>query len=151
MVDDAVFALGAAERKHLRDDFGNRVGFGTDGAGAGDAAERAHADLHHLAALAGEQFAFGMNQDDGAVADDDGALAGEVERNDGDFFGVDVKPDVELGPIGELDNADALALLDAGIENVPELGALIFGVPLAERIAERVDAFLGARFFFVAA
>ena len=38
---------------------------------------------------------------------------GEVERDDGDFFEMDVVPDVELGPVGERENADAFAWADA--------------------------------------
>ena len=42
-----------------------------------------------------------------------------------------------------------LAGADAGIEEAPKLGALIFRVPLSERVAKREDALLGARLFFV--
>ena len=37
------------------------------------------------------------------------------------------------------------------LKSAPELGALIFRVPLAGDVAEGEDAFLGAGFFFVAA
>ena len=40
---------------------------------------------------------------------------------------------------------------DAAVEEVPQLGALILGIPLAAGVAEGEDALLGARFFFVAA
>ncbi len=50
VVDGAVFAFGAAEGDELFDDLGEGVGFGAHGAGAGGAAEGAHADLHHLRA-----------------------------------------------------------------------------------------------------
>ena len=39
---------------------------------------------------------------------------------------------------------------DARVEQVPQLRPLVLRVPLAVRIAEGIDAFLGARFFFVA-
>jgi hypothetical protein len=47
----------------------------------------------------------------------------------------DVLPDVELGPVGEREDADALALVLAGIVEVPQLGPLVLRVPamLAER------------------
>ncbi len=64
---------------------------------------------------------------------------------------MDVVPDVELGPVGEREDADAFAGVDAGVVEVPELGALVLGVPLAGSVAEGEDAFLGAGFFFVAA
>ena len=60
-------------------------------------------------------------------------------------------PDVELGPVGEREDADAFAGGDAGVVEVPELGALVLGVPLAGLVAEGEDALLGAGFFFVAA
>ena len=69
----------------------------------------------------------------------------------GMFSSMDVVPDVELGPVGEREDADAFAGIDAAVEEVPELGALVLGVPLAGVVAEGKDALLGARFFFVAA
>ena len=42
-------------------------------------------------------------------------------------------------------------LVQPGIEEVPQFRPLVLRIPLAVRIAERVDAFLGARFLFVAA
>ncbi len=86
-----------------------------------------------------------------AAAGDDGARLGEVERDDGDLFRVEVEPDVELGPVGEREDADGLAFAEAGVVEAPELGALVLGVPLAGGVAEGVDAFLGAGLFFVAA
>src|SRR5664279_4038459 len=47
VIDDAVLAFAAAELNHLLDDFGQRVGLGTDGPGAIGAAQRAHAAHHH--------------------------------------------------------------------------------------------------------
>src|SRR5215469_7216639 len=38
----------------------------------------------------------------------------------------------------------------AAVVKVPKLGPLILGIPLAEGIAEGIDAFLGARFLLVA-
>ncbi len=63
---------------------------------------------------------------------------------------MDVVPDVQLGPVGERKDADALALIEAAVVQVPEFGPLVLGVPLAEGVAEAVDALLGARFLFVA-
>ena len=37
------------------------------------------------------------------------------------------------------------------LKRVPQFGALVFRIPLAGCVAEGEDAFLGARFFFVAA
>ena len=85
------------------------------------------------------------------AAGEDGAIFGEVEGDDRDLFGVEVEPDVELGPVGEGEDADGFAFAEAGVVEGPELGALVFGVPLAGGVAEAVDALLGAGLFFVAA
>jgi hypothetical protein len=87
---------------------------------------------------------------EGVATDDHAAFLGEVERDHGNVFQIDVVPDVELGPVGEGEDADAFAGGDAGVVEVPEFGALVFGVPLAGFVAEGEDAFLGAGFFFVA-
>src|SRR5262249_23191958 len=47
------------------------------------------------------------------------------------------------------ENTNAFALVDAAVEQVPQLGALILRLPLAELIAEGEDAFLGPGLLFV--
>ena len=42
-----------------------------------------------------------------------------------------------------------LAFVDARIVNVPQFRTLVLRIPLAEFVPERIDAFLGARFFLV--
>ena len=64
---------------------------------------------------------------------------------------MDVLPDVELGPVGERKDADALALVLARVVEAPELRALLLRVPAVLRRAEREDALLGARLLLVAA
>src|SRR5690606_16897053 len=61
-----------------------------------------------------------------------------------DVLQVDVEPDVELGPVRQGERADALTLREAPVVEVPELRALVLGIPLAVAIAERVDALLRA-------
>ena len=75
----------------------------------------------------------------------------EIERHDGNIFRVDVEPDVHFRPIRERENANAFALVMAAVVKIPKFGALVFRVPLAERIAEGIDALFGAGFFLVAA
>src|SRR6185437_14916744 len=87
----------------------------------------------------------------GAAANDHGPQLRIVERDDRNVFAFDVLPDVEFGPVRERKDANVLPLVDPRIVDVPELGALIFGVPLTEFVAEGVNAFLGAGFFLVAA
>ena len=62
----------------------------------------------------------------------------------------DVGPDVELGPVRQREHADALAREDPAVVEVPDLGPLVLGVPLAELVAEREHALLGARLLLVA-
>ena len=92
-----------------------------------------------------------LHRDQGLAAHHHGPRLGEIQRHDGDVLQVDVVPHVELGPVGKRKHADALALVDAAVEEVPQLGPLVLGVPLAEAVAEGIDALLGARFFLVAA
>ena len=92
-----------------------------------------------------------VDHDHHAVALDDRPLLGEVQRDDRNVFEVDVLPDVELGPVGERKDADAFALVDLGVVEVPQLGPLVLGIPAVELIAEGEDALLGPRLFFVAA
>src|SRR6202034_2869183 len=60
-------------------------------------------------------------------------------------------PDVELGPVRQREDARVLALVDARVVEGPQLGTLVFGVPLAEVVAEAEDPLFGARALLVAA
>ena len=75
----------------------------------------------------------------------------EIERHHRNVLDVDVVPDVELGPVRERKHADALPWRDAAVQEVPELGALALGIPLALGAAQREHPLLGARLLFVAA
>ena len=78
------------------------------------------------------------------------ALVREVEVGQRQLLARDVLPDVELGPVGDREHAEVLALVDAGVVQVPQLRALVLRVPLAEAVAEREDALLRARLLLVA-
>src|SRR5882762_5853674 len=99
VVDHAVFTLRAAERNHLLNNFGNRVRFGANRTRARNAAERPHAADDPLLLLAFEDDRVVVDHDDRAVADHDIMLLREIERYDGNFLEVDVKPDVRLRPV----------------------------------------------------
>ena len=136
----------------LLDDLRDRVGGGADRAGARRASERAHAAHDDLRPLARQQRHERLLRDDQRVAaHDDLALAGEIERHDRDVLDVDVVPDVELGPVRQRKHAHALARAEAAVQQVPELGPLPLGIPLALGVAQREDALLRPRFLFVAA
>src|SRR3954449_5959810 len=73
---------------------------------------------------------------------DDLPLLGEVQRRDLDLLLGDVAPDVQLGPVGQREHPDRLTEVDAAVVQVPELGALVLRVPLAELVAEGEDPLL---------
>src|SRR4029077_15228275 len=62
----------------------------------------------------------------------------------------DVLPHVELGPVGDREDAHLLALADLAVVEIPELGPLGAGIPLAEVVTEREDPLLRAGALFVA-
>ena len=86
-----------------------------------------------------------------ALALDHLALVRVVERRQGDLLALDVLPHVQFGPVADREHAEMLAGLQPGVEQRPQLGPLGLGLPLAEAVAVREDALLGAGFFFVAA
>src|SRR5574338_366311 len=111
-VDDPAFALRGARGEHLGDDLLDRLRVAFDRARQGIAAERPEPHLardHRLARL--EPHALIVDHQDHAVANHRRALRGEVERDDLDLLPEDILPDVELGPVGQREHADALALV----------------------------------------
>ena len=64
---------------------------------------------------------------------------------------TDVLPDVKLRPVRQGEHADALALVDARIVDVPQLRTLVLRIPLVELVAEGEDALLGTALLFIAA
>ena len=91
-----------------------------------------------------------LERDQRLAADDDLALLGEVERHDRNVLDVDVAPDVDLGPVRQREDADALARPDAAVQQLPELRPLVLRIPLPVGVAQREDALLGARALLVA-
>ena len=63
----------------------------------------------------------------------------------------DVLPDVQLGPVGQREDPDVLALVDPAVVEAPQLGALVLRVPLAELVAEGEHPLLGPGLLLVAA
>ena len=86
-----------------------------------------------------------------ALAQDHFAVVRVVDVRDGEALARDVLPDVELGPVGNREDAQVLAGRQARVVEAPELRALVARVPLAELVAVREDALLGAGLFLVAA
>src|SRR4051812_19637516 len=86
-----------------------------------------------------------------AVAPEHLAVVGEVDLRQLEVLARDVLPHVELRPVRDREDADLLALTDACVVDVPQLGALSARVPLAEVVAEAEDALLCAGALFVTA
>ena len=92
---------------------GQRVRRALDRAGERIAAERAEADLLHR--RTSRPGASGMRSSSTMISvpsrSTTGRGFGEVERHDRNVLEVDVLPDVELGPVRQRKDADALALV----------------------------------------
>ena len=86
-----------------------------------------------------------------AVAFEDLTAVREVDRGDLECFGLDVFPDVELGPVRQRERAGVLTGPEACVVEVPQFGALVLWVPRSEVVADREDAFLRAGAFLIAA
>ena len=78
-------------------------------------------------------------------------LVGVVERGQLDLLAGDVAPDVELGEVADREDAHVLARRVPAVVQVPQLGPLRAGIPLAEAVVEAEDPFLRARLVLVAA
>ncbi len=152
MVDHASLPFGSGRHQHLGDDLLQRIGVRFDRAGQRIAAQRAEAHLLHLRHFAlAQRQALVVDQDQRAIALHHRTLRGEVQRRHRDLLAVDVQPDVELGPVRNRKHAHRFALVDAGVVEVPQLRALVLGIPAVLLAAEREDALLGARLLLVAA
>ncbi len=90
------------------------------------------------------------HRDHGTAAADHFPLVGKVDIRDMQLFATDIFPDVHLGPVADREHANVFARMHARVVGVPQLRALVLGIPLAELVAEREDALLGARLLLVA-
>jgi hypothetical protein len=104
--------------------------------------------LDALVALA-HDYGLGRQQD--AVTANDGAAVGEVERRHRHAAGLHVVPDVQFGPVAEREDAEVLPRMLATVEEIPQFGALLPGLPLTETVAVREETLLGAGLLLVAA
>src|SRR6478735_2984842 len=144
-------ALGQRGGGHLEDDVGVRAGRGVDRPGARHVTDGAVAHEPGLDRLVVSGLAHRADGEPHAVPVEDLALVGVVERRERDVLTLDVAPDVDLGPVADREDADVLAGTVPGVEEVPQLGALVLRVPLTELVAEADDALLGAGLLLVAA
>src|SRR4029078_12598767 len=79
------------------------------------------------------------------------ALVREVHLRHGDVLTADVLPDGELGLVADREHAHVLAVVYAGVVQVPQLGTLILRGPLAELVTEGEHALFRTSLLFVAA
>src|SRR5688572_13158350 len=157
VVDDPRAALGGAGDHHLLDDLLDVRRRGPDGPGTGDAAQAAES-AQDLLDLLRRRWAIALAATEHVIEDDDLPIADhrlarlrEVQGVDGNLLEIDVLPHVELGPVGQREHPDRLAGIDPRVVEVPQLGPLIFGIPLTELVTEREEALLRARLLLVAA
>src|SRR5690606_17243974 len=85
-----------------------------------------------------------------AAAIHDLAPMREVDLRNLQVLLLDVLPHVQLRPVAEREDAEVLTHSLPTVVEAPELGPLIFRVPLAETVAVREEALLGARLLLVA-
>ena len=67
------------------------------------------------------------------------------------MLALDIHPHIHLGEVRERKDAEMLAGVVSPVEEIPEFGALVFGIPLAELITVRKEALLGAGLFLITA
>src|SRR5438445_6503757 len=144
-------ALGDSGQHGLGDDLSRRCGGGLHRAGATDVTHGAEAHRKLLDPFAGARWGDLRHRNEQAVAAHHRAAVGVVDGGHGEALALDVLPDVELGPVADREHAYVLALRNPRVVQAPQLWPLVLRVPLAELVAEREHALLGARLFLVAA
>src|SRR5260221_577929 len=143
--------LGDACRGDLRDDVLELRRVGDDAAGARHVADRAEAHRRRERRLVRKPLDVLGDGVEHPVALEDVALVREVDRRQLELLARYVLPDVELRPVRDRERAHVLALADARVVEIPELGSLRARIPLAEVVAEAEDALLRAGALLVAA
>src|SRR5262245_41721551 len=73
----------------------------------------------------------------------------EIHRDNRNLLLVDIVPDIEFRPVGKRKNADAFTLINSTIVETPQFGPLILGIPLAERVAERIHTLFRSGLFLI--
>ena len=101
--------------------------------------------------LGGFQFDARFGGEPLAVALKDLPLVGEVEAGHVYLLLQDILPDIHLGPVGDGEDTEVLAHGLTTIEDIPQLGTLILGIPLSELIAMTEETLFSARFLFITA
>src|SRR5467141_777819 len=143
-------ALGDRGQRRLGDDLGGCCRGGFHRAGAADVADGTKAYRQLFDGLPFARRGDVRDRQEEAVPAHDGPAVRIINGGNGEPLARDVLPDVELGPVADREHAHVLALRHSRVVQAPELGSLVLRVPLAELVAEREHALLGARLFLVA-
>src|SRR3984893_1620407 len=151
VIDDPALPFRALRQQHLLDDFGKGDRLALHGSRERITAERTEAYAAHLGPLAWTQrHALVINHDEGSIALHHRTAAREIQRHDGNALQVDVLPDIELGPVGNREHADALALVLARVVQAPQLGPLVLRIPAMLGRAERENPLLRPALLLIA-
>src|SRR6202166_5059538 len=124
MINNAPAALGETTLHSLADDLRDGRSAALERASQRIATERAESDGPDIWLLTGfERETVVIDHDQGPAAANHRARRREIERDHRDSLLMEVDPDVELGPVRERKDADALAFPFAPIVKPPRLGA----------------------------
>src|SRR6266513_4088649 len=140
-------ALGQPGNPGFLDDCFGVESVGFDRAGAADVADRAeaHRDLLHRFPVPWRRERRHRHEQTAAAHDPTAMRV--IDRGHVQVLALDILPDNELGPVADREHAHVLARMHARVVQAPELWTLVTRVPLAEFVAQREHALLGARLF----
>src|SRR5699024_1888598 len=133
----------------LRDDLvrGRRVRL--DASGAGRITHRAEPNVRLVRFLPLGQLQVPRVRQQHPITPDDLTTVSVVDRRQRDAFLLDVRPDIQLGPVRQGEDADLLTLTVPTVVELPQFRPLVTRVPLAELVAEAEHAFLRPRLLLV--
>ena len=69
-----------------------------------------------------------------AITIENFTFVGKIQAGDIYIFHVDVLPYIHFCPVGYRENPEMFAHIFFAVEYIPQLGALVFGIPLSEFI-----------------
>jgi acetylornithine deacetylase/succinyl-diaminopimelate desuccinylase-like protein len=92
----------------------------------------------------------GAGCQNGSIASDDLSLVCKVQAGKGNVFALDVLPDIQFCPVADGKDTHVFTRSFQPVVKVPQLRALVLGIPLAEPVAKTEKALFGPRLFLVA-
>ena len=140
-----------ARCRYFGDDLRQGAGAGANGTGAGHVTHGAKAHLFAARRFTRLWQYAGTNCEQGTVAEKHFTFVGKIERGQGQVLSLDIGPDIQFRPIAQRKYSKMFTGLFATVVEIPELGSLLLGIPLAELVAVGKDAFFRSGLFLVAA